>query len=69
VYGILSLKFLKLAMLRVGNLLKPLGVALLSLILFFADDLLLCAEASASCCHTISRSLRIFALILGKKSI
>ena len=28
--------------------------------LFFADDLLSCAEASISCCHTITRVLEDF---------
>ena len=35
--------------------------------LFFADDLLLCAEASISCCHTIARVLDDFCYHSGQK--
>jgi ribonuclease HI len=35
--------------------------------LFFADDLLLCAEASTSCCLTISRVLEDFCCVSGQK--
>uniref|UniRef100_A0A2N9HFI3 Reverse transcriptase domain-containing protein n=1 Tax=Fagus sylvatica TaxID=28930 RepID=A0A2N9HFI3_FAGSY len=35
--------------------------------LFFADDLLLCTEASSSCCHTITRILEDFCLQSGQK--
>jgi ribonuclease HI len=47
-----------LALLRVGNLLKPLGVVL---------HLLLCAEASASCCHIIATVLADFCSHSGQK--
>uniref|UniRef100_A0A2N9HP80 Reverse transcriptase domain-containing protein n=1 Tax=Fagus sylvatica TaxID=28930 RepID=A0A2N9HP80_FAGSY len=35
--------------------------------LFFADDLLICAEASTSCCTTISRVLEEFCSVSGQK--
>ena len=35
--------------------------------LFFADDLLICAEASTSCCLTISRVLEEFCSVSGQK--
>ena len=35
--------------------------------LFFADDLLLCTEASSNCCHTITRILEDFCLQSGQK--
>jgi hypothetical protein len=35
--------------------------------MFFADDLLLCAEASSSCCTTITRILEDFCLQFGQK--
>ena len=35
--------------------------------LFFADDLLLCAEASSTCCLTITRILEDFCLQSGQK--
>ena len=35
--------------------------------LFFADDFLLCVEASTSCCLTISRVLENFCYISGQK--
>ena len=35
--------------------------------LFFVDDLLLCAEASSSCCSTITRILKDFCLQSGQK--
>uniref|UniRef100_A0A2N9G3W3 CCHC-type domain-containing protein n=1 Tax=Fagus sylvatica TaxID=28930 RepID=A0A2N9G3W3_FAGSY len=35
--------------------------------LFFADDLLLCTEASSNCCHTITRILEDFYLQSGQK--
>ncbi len=35
--------------------------------LFFADDLLLCAEASTSCCLTISRVLEDFCCVSRQK--
>jgi hypothetical protein len=35
--------------------------------LFFADDLLLCTEASSNCCHTITRILEDFCFQSGQK--
>ena len=51
----------------VGKPSKSLGVVLPSQNLFFADDLLLCTEASSNCCLTITRILEDFCIQSGQK--